>query len=298
MGQLMMQHNGKMIRGLCSAACLSVAFTLLLTNVPAYAAATDAGIEAAAKDSYVFKNYLNGDDIVVESKDGVVVLKGTVAEEPHKIMAGEIVHNLEGVKGVDNQLQLKAAPPPAAAGTDMLISSRVRIAILSHRALRGVDVRFIVGNGRVTLSGTAENKAQIDLISEYIKDIEGVVEVKNEMEIGKMHSQSQKTLGEKAGDAATATAHKVDDARRNIGSRADDAVEYIDDASLTALVKATLMYHRSTSALDTKVVTGDGVVTLSGTAKNPAARELATHVVQNVHGVKTVVNVMGVEVGQ
>lgn len=297
MGQLMMKHNEKMIKGVWSTACLSVAFTLLLTNVPASAVATDASIEAAAKNSYVFKNYLKNDNIIVESKDGVVLLKGTVTEEPHKTMAGETIHNLEGVKGVDNQLQLKAATI-APAGSDMLISSRVRIAIISHRTLRGVDVRFIVDNGRVTLSGTAENKAQIDLITQYIKDIEGVVEVKNEMEIGEMQSQSGKTLGDKAGDAVTATAHKVDDARHNFGNRANDAVEYIDDASLTALVKATLMVHRSTSALDTKVVTGDGVVTLSGTARNPAARELATQITQDVHGVKTVVNVMGVEVDQ
>lgn len=296
MGQLMMKNNGPTIKGLWSTACLSVAFTLLATNVPAYAAASDADIVAAAEDSYIFKNYLKSDSITINVKDGMVTLKGVVAEEPHKTMAGETVQNLEGVKGVDNQLQLQAAVA-APAGADMLISSRVRLAIVSHRTLRGVDVRFVVGNGRVTLNGTAESKAQIDLITEYIKDIEGVVEVNNEMEIGKIESQAGKTLGEKAGDAATATAHKVDNARRDIGQKADTALEFIDDASLTALVKATLMVHRSTSALDTKVVSKDGVVTLSGTAKNPAARELATQITQDVHGVKQVANVMGVEVG-
>lgn len=296
MGQLMMKNNAPTIKGLWSTACLSVAFTLLATNVSAYAAASDADIVAAAKDSYVFKNYLKSDSITINAKDGMVTLKGVVAEDPHKTMAGETVQNLEGVKGVDNQLQLQAESA-APAGADMLISSRVRLAIISHRTLRGVDVRFLVGNGRVTLSGTAESKAQIDLITEYIKDIEGVIEVNNEMEIGKMTSQADKTLGEKAEDAATSTAHKVDDMRSQISAKANSAFEYIDDASLTALVKVTLMYHSSTSALDTKVMSKDGVVTLSGTAKNPAARELATQVTQDVHGVKQVTNVMAVEAG-
>ena len=46
--------------------------------------------------------------------------------------------------------------------------------------------------------------------------------------------------------------------------------EKIDDASITAQVKSSLMSHRSTSALKTKVETTDGVVTLSGIAKNAA----------------------------
>lgn len=293
----MKKHNLVTIKGLWSAACLSVAFTLLATNLPASTAASDADIVAAAKDSYVFKNYLKNDSITVDVKNGIVTLKGVVAEEPHKTMAGETMNSLEGVKGVDNQLQLQAATP-APAGADMLISSRVRLAIISHRTLRGVDVRFVVGNGRVTLSGTAESKAQIDLITEYIKDIEGVVEVNNEMGIGTMSSQTTTSLEKKAEDAATATAHKVGDVRRDIGTKGAEAAELIDDASVTALVKATLMYHRSTSALNTKVVSSDGVVTLSGTAKNPAARELAAQITQDVHGVKKVVNAMEVEVGQ
>ena len=40
----------------------------------------------------------------------------------------------------------------------------------------------------------------------------------------------------------------------------------IDDASITAQVKMTLLFHRSTSALNTKVETKHGVVTLSGRA--------------------------------
>jgi osmotically-inducible protein OsmY len=41
-----------------------------------------------------------------------------------------------------------------------------------------------------------------------------------------------------------------------------DTLESIDDASITALVKTTLLYHRSTSTLGVTVETKNGVVKL------------------------------------
>jgi osmotically-inducible protein OsmY len=42
------------------------------------------------------------------------------------------------------------------------------------------------------------------------------------------------------------------------------------------IAKMTLLYHRSTSALNTSVKTKNGVVTLTGKAKNASEKDLAT----------------------
>lgn len=276
-------------------ALLPAAFILLVTNVPVNATPADDIIESAAKESYIFKNYLQDDSIVVESKEGIVTLTGSVAEESHKALAQEIVESIVGVVVVDNQLQIKTA---IAKNSDAVIFSRVRLAIMSHRSLRGVDVRFIVENGVVNISGMALNTAQIDLTTEYIKDVEGVKDVKNEMAVINEQPEVEKTLGEKVGDAGKKIGDKLDVVGKRIGDKTSDVAELIDDGSITAMVKAALMYHRSTSALATKVGTQDGVVTLSGTAKNESARELATKVTQDVRGVRSVVNTMGLEIVQ
>jgi osmotically-inducible protein OsmY len=70
------------------------------------------------------------------------------------------------------------------------------------------------------------------------------------------------------------------------------AGQKIDDASITAQVKMTLLYHRSTSALNTSVKTKRGVVTLSGTAKSGAEMDLAAKFANDVNGVKSVNNRM------
>ncbi len=286
-----MKNGGRILKGLCS----SVAFALLMTNVPVYATATDDIIESAARESYIFKNYLQDDSIVVDSKDGIVTLTGIVVEESHKALAQEIVESIVGVVVVDNQLQIKS---DIAQSSDALIFSRIRLAIMSHRSLRGVDVSFIVENGDVTIRGMAINTAQIDLTTEYIKDVEGVKDVKNVMGVMNEPSPARKTMGEKVGDVGKKIGDKFDDVGKKIGDNAGNVAELIDDGSITAMVKATLMYHRSTSALNTKVRTHDGVVTLSGTAKNESARELATQLVRGVHGVRDVVNTMGLEIAK
>ena len=66
----------------------------------------------------------------------------------------------------------------------------------------------------------------------------------------------------------------------------------MDDASITAQVKMTLLYHRSTSAINTKVVTKRGVVTLRGKASNAAEKNLAAKFANDVNGVKVVKNRM------
>jgi osmotically-inducible protein OsmY len=57
----------------------------------------------------------------------------------------------------------------------------------------------------------------------------------------------------------------------------------------------TLLYHRSTSALNTKVTTEKGVVTLGGKASNAAEVDLATKLANDVNGVKGVKNRMTIE---
>jgi len=245
--------------------------SLFLINVPLFASETDDRIESSAKQSYVFKTYLKGDDVKVQSKDGVVTLTGTVSEESHKSLARETVAGLSGVKSVDNKLDVKGET--AAKFTDAWLITKVKSTLLFHRNVNATGTEILAKDGIVTLRGEATNSAQKDLTTEYARDVEGVKNVKNEMTV--------LTAATKPG-------------KKTIGEKIDSISEKIDDASITALVKTTLLYHRSTSALKTTVETKEGVVTLGGKAKNAAEKDLATKLVSDVHGVKKVVNNMAV----
>lgn len=235
------------------------AVAILAFSMPVQASKSDDSIESLAKKSYVFKTYLKDDDIKIQSMDGAVTLTGTVSEESHKSLAKETVAGLSGVKSVDNKLEIKGESH--AENSDAWISTKVKTMLLFHRnvsAMTEVNTK----DGIVTLKGNADNQAQKDLTTEYAKDIDGVKDVKNEM-VTSGSPKKARTVGDK-----------------------------IDDASITALVKMTLLYHRSTSALNTSVTTKNGVVTLGGKAGNAAEKDLATKLASDVNGVNSVKNRM------
>jgi len=70
--------------------------------------------------------------------------------------------------------------------------------------------------------------------------------------------------------------------------------EKVDDASITAQIKTSLLFHKSTHALATRVITRNGAVTLRGAAANAAEKDLVTRLAEDVRGVKRVDNQMAV----
>ncbi|MCX5880523.1 MAG: BON domain-containing protein [Deltaproteobacteria bacterium] len=255
----------------CLALIVTVA-SLFLVNGRLFASETDDRIAFSIKQSYVFMNYLKSDDIKIQSTDGVVTLTGTVTEELYKSLARETVANLPGVKSVDNKLTIKGKAP--AVHSDAWLITKVKTTFLFHRSVSATETEVLAKDGIVTLRGKADSAVQKDLTTEYAKDVEGVKKVKNEMTV--------LTATMKPGEKTT-------------GEKVDAISESVDDASITALVKTTLLYHRSTSAINTTAETKEGVVTLAGKAKNAAEKDLATKLVSDVHGVKKVVNNMTIQ---
>ncbi len=239
------------------------AIAFLVASTPLRASETDERIESSFKESYVFKTYLKNDAVKAESKEGAVTLSGTVNHDSHKKLAEETVANLPSVKSVDNRLELKGEHP--AESSNEWIAMKVNTMLLFNRNVSPSNTNVYVEEGVVTLRGEATSEAQRDLITEYVRDINGIEGVRNEMTVAQPPKEPKQTLQEK-----------------------------IDDASITAQVKMALLFHRSTSVLKTKVETKDGVVTLSGKAANAAEKDLVTKLVSNIHGVNNIVNNMTV----
>ena len=207
-----------------------IAGALLVTSPSLRASSTDSRIESSAAKSYVFKTVLKDDSITTESKDGIVTLTGTVADANHKSLAEDTVEGLPGVKSVDNQLLVKGEQP--AEHSDTWIGWKVKSALLFHRNVSATGTDVDVKDGIVTLTGQASSLAQRELTTEYARDVDNVKGVKNDMTIAQTPATPGATIGDK-----------------------------IDDASITAEVKSSLLSHHSTSALHTGVSTTDGVVT-------------------------------------
>jgi hyperosmotically inducible protein len=237
---------------------------LVGSSTPLRASETDDRIESAFKKTYVYKTYLKDEHIKISAKDGAVTLSGAVFDETHKPMAQDVAEALPGVKSVDNRIEITGDRP--AENSDTWLSMKVKAALVFHSNVNAHKTKVDVKDGIVTLKGEAASQAQKDLTAEFAKDVDGVKSVNNEMTVAETPEKPKETMGEK-----------------------------IDDASITAQVKMTLLSHRSTGVLRTKVETTDGVVTLAGEARNAAEKDLATKLVTDINGVKSVVNNMTIE---
>jgi osmotically-inducible protein OsmY len=243
-------------------AAIAAAMMVPCSNLQA--SETDDKIEEAFKKSYVYQTYLKEDTVKADAEAGVVTLTGTVSEESHKTLAHETAAGLPGVARVDNQLATRAEA--AAENVDKWIGRKVKLSLLFHRNVDAGKTTVEVKDGVVTLAGVAANAAQKDLTAEYAADIENVKSVKNLMTVADTPVPTERTDAEK-----------------------------IDDASVTAQVKAALQTHRSTRAVSVKVETRSGEVTLTGIAKNDAEKALVSKLVSDIRGVTGVKNQMTVQ---
>jgi osmotically-inducible protein OsmY len=217
----------------------------------------DSKIENAAKASYNYSTVLN-DRVSVKSNEGVVTLTGTVQDRDDKVLAQDTVENLPGVVSVDNQIEIKS---DVAEHSDAWIALKVRGELLVKANVSATSTNVDVKDGVVTLTGTVQNTAQKELTGLYAKDIDNVKSVTNDLTV-------------QPGDTASDT---------------------MDDASITSQVKLSLLDHRATSALSTKVTTENGVVTVSGVADTDAERSLVSKLAQDTRGVSSVTNNMTVK---
>ncbi len=144
---------------------------------------------------------------------------------------------------------------------DDWITTKVKSELLVHKNTSALKTGVETVDGVVTLTGEANSQAEAELAESYAEEVEGVSRVINRMTVR---------------------------GQRSVEAR-------VDDASITARVKAALLSHRSTSAVNTEVRTVNGLVTVEGRAHNDAERELVERLVRKTEGVRAVDNKITVD---
>ncbi|MEK6592528.1 MAG: BON domain-containing protein [Pseudomonadota bacterium] len=92
------------------------------------------------------------------------------------------------------------------------------------------------------------------------------------------------------GRAAESAKQKIDLAKAAVAEKAAASGDAVENAALTARVKAALIAEPSIKGLAIDVDSKDGIVTLFGTVDNLANRDKVTHVASGVEGVRSVLN--------
>jgi hyperosmotically inducible protein len=156
------------------------------------------------------------------------------------------------------KLATKDATEKAKTTTnDAWITSKTKIALYADERVSGSAINVDTNAGVVTLRGKVGSDAEKKTAAEVAKGIEGVTQVKNNLEV-------------------------VPSAEKKAVNRKDDEI--------TKAVKERLAKDAQLKGSSVGVRSDNGVVTLTGDAKNLDARARASQLARGVEGVKAVKN--------
>ncbi len=241
----------------------------------------DKTAEKSIEQSYTYHSVLQG-NVKVSVDNGVAKLTGKVSDTNQKKLAEDTASGTSGVTSIDSRIKVD---PDTKERSDDWIKFKAKTELLVRANVSSTNTKIDVVDGVVMLSGTAESTAQKELTEAYVKDIDGVKSVKNNLTV--VTPAERKSMSDTAADKIDNTTDKMRVSTNRVGDK-------IDDASITAQVKYALLSHKSTSAVKTSVNTIDGNVIVSGEAASDAEKDLVTTLAKSVRGVQSVDNNMTV----
>jgi len=107
--------------------------------------------------------------------------------------------------------------------------------------------------------------------------------------------EEDRTAGETIDQTTADARNQANEMGGTLENKAEQAGQAIDDATITASVKGKYLVDDTLKGLQISVDTDQGVVMLTGSVQNEAAKELATQIAQGVEGVVRVDNQLTIQ---
>lgn len=153
---------------------------------------SDAKVQASVKMALELDRRLHPYSIEVGSDNGMVTLRGRVADEVLRARAETVAAGVPDVSRVVNQIQVTPGTAPAAlpAGRtigesvdDHALEMQVRLALSLRRELKGTDLAVKAYRREVILSGEVASQAQRELALQTARDTGSVGAVVDRIQV-------------------------------------------------------------------------------------------------------------------
>jgi osmotically-inducible protein OsmY len=149
---------------------------------------SDAWITMKVKSSLLFHRNVSAAGTKIYTKDGVVTLQGEAKNLAQKDLTAQYAKDIDNVKAVKNEMTIAPTPEMSEPTIgdkidDASITAQVKSALLSHRSTSALHTAVSTTDGTVTLTGVAQNDAEVSLVTKLTEDINGVTSVVNHMTV-------------------------------------------------------------------------------------------------------------------
>ncbi len=251
-----------------------VSVFLVASSMPAAAqqlgdAAADAATTARVETTFLLNEHLNPFNINTTTKDGVVTLTGSVADEIQKDLATDLAKSADGVKEVVNNLTVVGtvvSERPKRTWkeriNDTTLAATVRSNLLYNKEFKGLKIGVGAEDGLVTLFGVVNTYFEKDRIEQIVMDTRGVDKVVNNL-----------------------TVHAPQD-----GTPAEVVQKKVADEWVERRVATAITLNRYITMRNLNVKVDDGLCILTGSVDSPKQRELAESLAMSISGVEKVQN--------
>ncbi|KGI79137.1 hypothetical protein LF63_0101140 [Oleiagrimonas soli] len=150
-------------------------------------AVSDTWITTKVKTEFATTKGVSFPDISVDTKNGVVMLVGTVPSQAEREMAIRTAHSVKGVKAVqadklkvgkeDDDKTVDTDGSGTSMGqkvTDTWITTKVKTAFATAKAVHMTDISVDTTDGVVMLTGTVKSEAEKQLAIRDARAVKGV----------------------------------------------------------------------------------------------------------------------------
>jgi osmotically-inducible protein OsmY len=137
----------------------------------------DAIIKTVIKNTYFDQSENLFFNIDVEVSQGRVLLTGTVENIDLKIEATRIAWGVNGVKTVINEIQISNSDSILNFADDLIISTKILGKLMLNEEINSLNYNIETVNRLVYIIGIAQTKKERDLVLSIARDVYGVEEV-------------------------------------------------------------------------------------------------------------------------
>jgi hyperosmotically inducible periplasmic protein len=155
---------------------------------------SDSWMTSKTKIALFSDDRVKGRQVHVETKDGVVYLRGKVDSSEAKTAATDVAKGIDGVKNVKNELQVVAPSTRAAVeADDKQIYKNVEQRFKQDPQLKNAKIDAKVDAGVVILTGEVKSIDTSARASEIARSVPGVRYVKNDLTFARSSLEQNST---------------------------------------------------------------------------------------------------------
>lgn len=155
-------------------------------------AVADAAMLGSVKTALALNGDLSKMELRVDAKGGLVTLNGVVASAEQRELASELAASVEGVRLVDNLLEVDPGVTSDASGDertlgqaldDVTLLAKIHTALRLDRETKDASLDVTVSDGTVVVRGRVRSEEEAQRIRSRIRAVGGVLALEDHLEL-------------------------------------------------------------------------------------------------------------------